>query len=226
MEQRMKIFLVEDDKDIAGAIGNELVCWGYEAVVVKDFNKVVEELKEVEPSLVLMDISLPCFNGFYWCAEIRKFSKVPIMFLSSRGEDVDIIQGMQFGGDDYVVKPINLQILVAKIKALLRRSYEFKEEFDYLEFKGVRLFLSEVALEYQEKRVELTKTELLILEVLFKDGGGISKRDKLMDRCWQEDDFIDDNTLAVNMTRLRKKLASIGLEEFILTKKGLGYYLA
>lgn len=222
----MKIFLVEDDKDIAKVIGNELACWGYEAVAVKDFNKVVEEFREVEPSLVLMDISLPSFNGFYWCAEIRKFSKVPIMFLSSRGEDLDIIQGMQFGGDDYVIKPVPLQILVAKIKALLRRSYEFKEESDYLEFKEVRLFPLEVTLEYRGKRVELTKTELLILEVLFKDKGAVSKRDKLMDRCWQEDDFIDDNTLAVNMTRLRKKLAGIGLEEFILTKKGLGYYLA
>lgn len=221
----MMIFIIEDDKDIAEAIAGELKGWGFQTKIAEDFNRILEEVLSAEANLVLMDIGLPYFNGFYWTSKLREVSKVPIMFISSRGEDTDIISAMQFGGDDYIVKPINLPVLVAKVKALLRRSYEFSEEVDFLEYKGVKLLISDVSLEYRGEKVSLTKTELLILEVLFKDRGAVSKRDVIIDRCWQEDSFIDDNTLAVNMTRLRKKLAGLGLQDFIATKKGVGYFL-
>lgn len=221
----MKILIVEDDNDIAEILANELSVWGYDTVCVKDFNNVLDEFKAEKPELVLMDIILPYFNGFYWCQKIRENSKVPLMFISSKSEDIDIVQAMQFGGDDYIVKPINIQIVRAKIVALLRRSYDFAEETDYLAFGNAKLLLSAAKLEFMGKVAELTRTELMILETLFKDKGAVSKRDKIMDKCWQEENFIDDNTLAVNMTRLRKKLAEIGLDDFIQTKKGIGYFL-
>ena len=221
----MKILIVEDDNDIAEILANELSVWGYDTVCVKDFNNVLDEFKSEKPELVLMDIILPYFNGFYWCQKIREISKVPLMFISSKSEDIDIVQAMQFGGDDYIVKPINIQIVRAKIVALLRRSYDFAEETDYLIFGNVKLLLSAAKLEFMGKVAELTRTELMILETLFKDKGAVSKRDKIMDKCWQEENFIDDNTLAVNMTRLRKKLAEIGLDDFIQTKKRIGYFL-
>ena len=221
----MKILIVEDDNDIAEILANELSVWGYDTVCVKDFNNVLYEFKSEKPELVLMDIILPYFNGFYWCQKIREISKVPLMFISSKSEDIDIVQAMQFGGDDYIVKPINIQIVRAKIVALLRRSYDFVEETDYLIFGNVKLLLSAAKLEFMGKVAELTRTELMILETLFKDKGAVSKRDKIMDKCWQEENFIDDNTLAVNMTRLRKKLAEIGLDDFIQTKKRIGYFL-
>jgi len=221
----MKILIVEDDNDIAEILANELSVWGYDTVCVKDFNNVLYEFKSEKPELVLMDIILPYFNGFYWCQKIREVSKVPLMFISSKSEDIDIVQAMQFGGDDYIVKPINIQIVRAKIVALLRRSYDFVEETDYLIFGNVKLLLSAAKLEFMGKVAELTRTELMILETLFKDKGAVSKRDKIMDKCWQEENFIDDNTLAVNMTRLRKKLAEIGLDDFIQTKKRIGYFL-
>ena len=221
----MKILIVEDDNNIAEILANELSVWGYDTVCVKDFNNVLDEFKSEKPELVLMDIILPYFNGFYWCQKIREISKVPLMFISSKSEDIDIVQAMQFGGDDYIVKPINIQIVRAKIVALLRRSYDFAEETDYLTFGNVKLLLSAAKLEFMGKAAELTRTELMILKTLFKDRGAVSKRDKIMDKCWQEENFIDDNTLAVNMTRLRKKLAEIGLDDFIQTKKGIGYFL-
>ncbi len=221
----MKILIVEDDNDIAEILAGELSVWGYDIVCVKDFNNVLDEFKAEKPELVLMDIILPYFNGFYWCQKIREISKVPLMFISSKSEDIDIVQAMQFGGDDYIVKPINIQIVRAKIVAILRRSYDFTEETDYLVFGNVKLLLSAAKLEFMGKVAELTRTELMILETLFKDRGAVSKRDKIMDKCWQEENFIDDNTLAVNMTRLRKKLAEIGLDDFIQTKKGIGYFL-
>ena len=221
----MKILIVEDDNDIAEILANELSVWGYDTVCVKDFNNVLNEFKSEKPELVLMDIILPYFNGFYWCQKIREISKVPLMFISSKSEDIDIVQAMQFGGDDYIVKPINIQIVRAKIVALLRRSYDFAEETDYLIFGKVKLLISAAKLEFMGEVAELTRTELMILETLFKDRGAVSKRDKIMDKCWQDENFIDDNTLAVNMTRLRKKLAEIGLDDFIQTKKGIGYFL-
>jgi len=225
-EKIMRIFIVEDDRDIYEALSGELKLWGYETTGVKDFNNVDGEIKENAPDLVLMDIVLPYFNGFYWCQKLREFSKIPLMFISSRTEDIDIIQAMQFGGDDYITKPINIQVVRAKIQALLRRSYDFKSETDYLEFEGLRLFTADAEIGTGDKRISLTRTELMIFEVLFKNGTTISKRDEIIDRCWQGDNFIDDNTLAVNITRLRKKLKEAGLGELIKTKKGIGYFLS
>ena len=221
----MKILIVEDDINIAEILSKELSVWGYETVCIKDFNNVLEEFKLEKPELVLMDIVLPYFNGFYWCQKIREFSKVPLIFISSRSEDIDIVQAMQFGGDDYLVKPVNVQIVRAKIAALIRRSYDFNEEADFLIFENVKLLLSAARIEYMDRQISITRTEFMILETLFRNKGAVSKRDKIMEKCWQEDNFIDDNTLAVNITRLRKKLAEIGLSDFIQTKKGIGYYL-
>ncbi len=221
----MKILLVEDDNTIVRVLTGELEKWGYEVLSIKDFNSVTEAFREYKPQLVLLDIVLPAYNGYYWSQEIRKISTVPIMFISSKSENIDIVMAMQFGGDDYITKPLNMDVLVAKIQALLRRSYNFTNEIEYLKFDKVQLYLSDNKIENNGKIAELTKTELLILESLFKKQGAVAKHEEIMDRCWQSDNFIDDNTLAVNMSRLRKKLHQIDLKEFIKTKKGIGYYL-
>lgn len=222
----MKILIVEDDNNIENILANELIKWGYDISTISNFNNVAKEFEESKADLVLMDIILPYFNGYYWCQEIRKISNVPIIFVSSKSENMDIIMAMQFGGDDFIIKPINLDIMIAKIQAILRRSYNFSNEIRYLEFGNVRLHLLESKVIFENKETSLTKTELLILEELFRAQGNIVSREKIMDKCWQSDNFIDDNTLAVNMTRVRKKLSMIGLESFIITKKGMGYMLA
>ena len=221
----MKIMLVEDDKIIAESVKMELAGWGYDVYCVENFNGIMEDFNRINPHLVLLDIMLPYFNGYYWCQEIRKVSNVPIIFISSKSENMDIVMAIQFGGDDYITKPINMDVTVAKIQALLRRSYDFTNEMDYLRFGNVNLNLSECKVSYKDNEVELTKTEILIAESLFKEQGAVATREKIMDRCWQSDNFIDDNTLAVNITRLRKKLTSIDLKGFIETKKGSGYFL-
>lgn len=221
----MKILIVEDDENIVRVISDNLTKWGYDVLAVENFNDVVETFNNFKPQLVLLDIVLPFFNGYYWSSEIRKVSTVPIIFISSKAEDGDIVMGMQFGGDDYITKPLNMDVLNAKIQAVLRRSYNFVNEIEYLEFKDVQLYLSENKIEHCGKNADLTKTELLIMDSLFRKQGGIAKREEIMDKCWQNSKFIDDNTLAVNITRLRKKLYSIGLTDFIRTKKGSGYFI-
>lgn len=221
----MKILIVEDDENIVRVISDNLTKWGYDVLAVENFNDVMETFNNFKPQLVLLDIVLPFFNGYYWSNEIRKISTVPIIFISSKAEDGDIVMGMQFGGDDYITKPLNMDVLNAKIQAVLRRSYNFVNEIEYLEFKDVQLYLSESRIEHCEKNADLTKTELLIMDSLFRKQGGIAKREEIMDKCWQNSKFIDDNTLAVNITRLRKKLYSIGLTDFIRTKKGSGYFI-
>ena len=222
----MKIFIVEDEENIVRLLKDELMQWGYTVESVKDFQRVSNEVEEENPELILMDISLPCYNGFYWTEKIRKFSHVPILFLSSHSESMDMVQAMQFGADDYIVKPIDLYVTRAKIQALLRRTYEYTAVQDNLSFQGLQLDLAKAALLGQGFHIDLTKTELLILECLFLAKGGISKREEIMNHCWQGEDFLDDNTLSVNITRLRKKLSAVGLEDFIQTKKGIGYFLA
>lgn len=221
----MKILIVEDDENIVRVISDNLTKWGYDVLAVENFNDVMETFNNFKPQLVLLDIVLPFFNGYYWSSEIRKISTVPIIFISSKAEDGDIVMGMQFGGDDYITKPLNMDVLNAKIQAVLRRSYNFVNEIEYLEFKDVQLYLSENRIEHCRKNTDLTKTELLIMDSLFRKQGGIAKREEIMDKCWQNSKFIDDNTLAVNITRLRKKLHSIGLTNFIRTKKGSGYFI-
>lgn len=220
-----KILLVEDDEVIRQQVKKMLEQWGYEVVLVEDFMKVLSIFVKVEPHLVLMDIGLPLFNGYHWCQEIRKVSKVPIMFLSSRDQAMDIVMAINMGGDDFVTKPFDQNVLLAKIQGLLRRSYEFGKDQSLLEYMGVILNLKAMDLVYQGEVVSLTKNEFQILQVLFERSGNIVSREDLMKELWNSDFFIDDNTLSVNVARLRKKLEAVGLKDFIETKKGVGYGL-
>ena len=220
-----KILLVEDDEVIRQQVKKMLEQWGYEVVLVEDFMEVLSIFVKVEPHLVLMDIGLPLFNGYHWCQEIRKVSKVPIMFLSSRDQAMDIVMAINMGGDDFVTKPFDQNVLLAKIQGLLRRSYEFGKDQSLLEYMGVILNLKAMDLVYQGEVVSLTKNEFQILQVLFERSGNIVIREDLMKELWNSDFFIDDNTLSVNVARLRKKLEAVGLKDFIETKKGVGYGL-
>ena len=220
-----KILLVEDDEVIRQQVKKILEQWEYEVVLVGDFMEVLSLFVKEEPHLVLMDIGLPLFNGYHWCQEIRKVSKVPIMFLSSRDQAMDIVMAINMGGDDFVTKPFDQNVLLAKIQGLLRRSYEFGKDQSLLEYMGVILNLKAMDLVYQGEVVSLTKNEFQILQVLFERSGNIVSREDLMKELWNSDFFIDDNTLSVNVARLRKKLEAVGLKDFIETKKGVGYGL-
>ena len=220
-----KILLVEDDEVIRQQVKKILEQWEYEVVLVEDFMEVLSLFVKEEPHLVLMDIGLPLFNGYHWCQEIRKVSKVPIMFLSSRDQAMDIVMAINMDGDDFVTKPFDQNVLLAKIQGLLRRSYEFGKDQSLLEYMGVILNLKAMDLVYQGEVVSLTKNEFQILQVLFERSGNIVSREDLMKELWNSDFFIDDNTLSVNVARLRKKLEAVGLKDFIETKKGIGYGL-
>lgn len=222
---QIKILIVEDDEIIANVMKRELEKWNYQVILIDDFNNVMNLFRAEKPQLVLLDIVLPYFNGYYWCQEIRKESKVPIVFISSKGENMDIVMGVQTGGDDYITKPIDMSVMVAKIQAILRRSYDFVTEIKILNYNQVSLDLGESRVLFEEQNMELTRTELQIMESLFRAKGQIVSREKIMEKCWSGDHYIDDNTLAVNVTRLRKKLDVIGLDNFIITKKGQGYTL-
>ena len=220
-----KILLVEDVEVIRQQVKKILEQWEYEVVLVEDFMEVLSLFVKEEPHLVLMDIGLPLFNGYHWCQEIRKVSKVPIMFLSSRDQAMDIVMAINMGGDDFVTKPFDQNVLLAKIQGLLRRSYEFGKDQSLLEYMGVILNLKAMDLVYQGEVVSLTKNEFQILQVLVERSGNIVSREDLMKELWNSDFFIDDNTLSVNVARLRKKLEAVGLKDFIETKKGVGYGL-
>lgn len=215
--------IVEDDEVIAGAIRQNLIAWGMEAFCVQDFSAVVAEFAANNPQLVLMDIHLPFFNGYHWCQEIRKLSKVPVIFLSSASDNMSIIMAVNMGGDDFIAKPFDQAVLTAKVQALLRRTYEFAGSANLLEYKGAILDKENGIVTYQGEKTELTKNEWRILQVLMENKGKAVSRDTLMMRLWESDSFIDDNTLTVNVTRLRKKLEEIGLSDYIRTKKGVGY---
>lgn len=220
-----KIMIVEDDLTIAGILKEELGKWNYEAVLVDDFSRVLEEFKSKSPQLVLLDIQLPSFNGYYWCQEIRKISQVPIIFISSRNENMDIVMAIQMGADDFIPKPFDLTVAVAKTQALLRRTYDFKESDNFLSFNRTLLKPGESKLFVEDEEVDLTRTELKIMELLFLQKGNYVTREEIMVKLWEDESFIDDNTLAVNIARLRKKLSKVGLADFILTKKNIGYAL-
>ncbi len=221
----MKILIVEDDKVIAEQIAIALEKWNYETLIASDFLDITAEFSAFMPDLVLMDIILPYYNGYHHCAEIRKISTVPIVFISSKSEDMDIIMAMQFGGDDYITKPISTDVLLAKIAAILRRSYQMTDNTEKLTYDDITYTINTGTIEYRNKNIELSKTEMMIIESLIRAQGGIVSRESLIEKCWHGDDFIDDNTLAVNITRLRKKLKTIGVEDLIQTKKGRGYQL-
>lgn len=221
----MKILIVEDDDNIFDILKDELSSWGYEVRGIFKFNQITDEFLDFKPHLVLMDIVLPYNNGYFWCQEIRKISNVPIIFISSKSENTDIVMGIQFGADDYITKPLDLNVTSAKIKAVLRRSYDFVGENNILNFNNVYLYFDENKIKFKDEQIDLTNTENIISQMLFKAKGLVVSRESIMEKCWHGDDYIDDNTLAVNITRLRKKLSSIGLSNFIQTKKGKGYYL-
>ena len=220
-----RIFLVEDDETIAHLIKKHLEKWEYEVSTVQDFGNVLGEFAVCDPQLVLLDIRLPFYNGHYWCTQIRQVSKVPIIFLSSVSDNMNIVMAMNMGADDFIPKPFDLEVLTAKVQALLRRSYDFAGSSSMLEHKGMLLNLSDATLLYQEQKVELTKNELKILQTLIENKTQVVTRETLMTRLWESDMYVDENTLSVNVNRLRKKLTSIGLEDSILTKKGIGYQI-
>jgi len=222
-ESMHKILVVEDDLTIARTISGHLGQWGYDTAYVTGFQDVADQVRRAEPHLVLLDIALPFHNGFHWCGEIRKFSKVPIIFISSASDNMNIVLAMNMGGDDFIAKPFDLHVLTAKVGALLRRTYSFQGQVNILEHRGVVLNLSDATLTYRDRRIELTKNDFRIVQILMENAGRIVSRDEMMQRLWESDQFIDDNTLTVNITRLRKKLADLGLEQWIVTKKGLGY---
>lgn len=220
-----RIFLVEDDETIARLIKKHLEKWEYEVSTVQDFGNVLGEFAVCDPQLVLLDIRLPFYNGHYWCTQIRQVSKVPIIFLSSVSDNMNIVMAMNMGADDFIPKPFDLEVLTAKVQVLLRRSYDFAGSSSMLEHKGMLLNLSDATLLYQEQKVELTKNELKILQTLIENKTQVVTRETLMTRLWESDMYVDENTLSVNVNRLRKKLTSIGLEDSILTKKGIGYQI-
>lgn len=217
-----KLLIVEDDRTIASLLEENLRQWGFLPSCVTDFNNVLEEFNSAQPHLVLLDIGLPFFNGFFWCSEIRKVSNVPIIFLSSHTEKMDIVMAMNMGGDDYITKPFSMEVVIAKIQAVLRRAYSLSETH-IIEARGVILNLSNTELNFQGNNIELTKNEFKIMQLLMERKNKVVSREQIMKRLWDSDYFVDDNTLTVNINRLRKKLEDAGIHDFIITKKGLGY---
>ncbi len=220
-----KIIIVEDDDIIAKLIEKNLINWGYDVKRVENFDKVMEDFEEFAPNLVIMDVTLPFYNGYYWCREIRKVSNVPIVFLSSASENLNAVMAMDMGADDYITKPFDMEVLLAKIKALFRRSYDFVSKPEKILYRELELNLSEMTISHMDKREVLTKNEFKILEIILVNRGQVISREKIMVRLWQSDEYIDDNTLTVNVSRLRAKLKSLGLDNIIHTKVGVGYYV-
>lgn len=218
-----RIMIVEDDPVIARTVKETLISWGMEVYCVREFQNIMAEFAQFGPHLVLMDISLPFFNGFHWCQEIRKVSSVPVIFLSSASDNMNIIMAVNMGADDFIAKPFDLSIMTAKVQALLRRTYDFSRETGLLEHRGAILDTGNGILNYNGQKIELTRNEWRILQVLMENKGKAVSRDTLMTKLWESDSFIDDNTLTVNVTRLRRKLTEAGLNDFVHTKKGVGY---
>lgn len=218
-----RILIVEDDPDIAGAIAARAKMWEYDVAAATHFRNVLEDVEAFHPHLVVMDITLPVYNGYHWCREIRKSSKVPILFLSSAADNLNIVMAMDLGGDDFIAKPFDLNVLMAKIQALLRRTYDFSGAAPVLEHRGAFLNTGDQTLTVAGERIPLTKNEHRILLSLLENKGKVVSRERLMERLWETDAFVDENTLTVNVNRLRRKLDAAGLEHFITTKFGVGY---
>ncbi|MCR5584429.1 MAG: response regulator transcription factor [Lachnospiraceae bacterium] len=218
-----KILIVEDEKGIADGIGKQMKQWGFEAKAISDFHNVMGEFAEYQPHLVIMDIYLPFMSGYHWCSEIRKVSSVPVIFVSSASDNMNIIMAVNMGADDFIAKPFDQNVLTAKVQALLRRTYDFGVSSPILEHKGAMLNTGDNTLAFGESRIELTKNEYRLLLTLMQNKGKIVSREKLMEALWESGDFVDENTLTVNVGRLRKKLENAGLKDFIVTKSGVGY---
>ena len=220
-----RILIVEDDRGIAQAIQQQAQMWELDARSVQNFRNVLAEFSEYDPHLVLLDISLPFFNGYHWCGEIRKVSKVPIIFISSAADNMNIVMAMNMGADDFISKPFNQSVLIAKIQAMLRRTYDFAPSDPVLEHRSAVLNTGDNTLTIGDEKIPLTKNEYIILLTLMENKGRVISREKLMEQLWQTDSFVDENTLTVNVSRLRKKLDGAGLDEFITTKFGVGYII-
>ena len=218
-----RILLVEDDPIIAQTVQTHLTSWGWQVQAATDFSNVMADFAAFDPQLVLLDIGLPVYNGYHWCGEIRKQSRVPVIFLSSASDNMNIVMAMHMGGDDFIPKPFDLTVLTAKVQALLRRTYEFSQTQNELSLGGGALRLSEGVFVKGEQRLELSRNEFRILEMLLENRGRIVSRDQLMERLWSTDSFVDENTLSVNVNRLRKKLETVDLIDAIRTRKGEGY---
>ena len=218
-----RILIVEDDGVIAGAIRRHVETWGFEARAVSDFQNVLREFVQYDPQLVLLDISLPFFSGYHWCGEIRKISKVPVIFLSSASDNMSIVMAVGMGADDFIAKPFDLTVLTAKIQAVMRRTYDFSVRSDIIEHRGAILNAADATLHFNGQKIDLTRNEYRILLTLMEGRGKVVGREALMQRLWETDSFVDENTLSVNVARLRRKLEAAGLIGFIETKKGLGY---
>ncbi|HEX2927449.1 MAG TPA: response regulator transcription factor [Ruminiclostridium sp.] len=219
-----RILLVEDDNALCLQIIEGLKKWGFNADPAINFENIIEDFNRVKPQLVVMDVNLPCYDGFYWCGRIREISKVPVVFLSSRDTGMDIVMAVNTGADDYITKPFSLQVLIAKIQAILRRAYDYSNTgHEYIEHKGLILNMGESSVLYESSKAELTKNEMKILSLLMNNKGRIVSRESIMQLLWDDDQYVNDNTLTVNINRLRGKLADLGLEDFIETKKGQGY---
>lgn len=218
-----RILIVEDDSTIAEALKRHLEGWDHETVIAEDFKNIMAEFTRLEPDLVLLDIGLPFYNGFYWCSQIRQVSDVPIIFISSASDNMNIVMAMNMGGDEFIEKPFDLHVVTAKVQAILRRAYSYRGSASLMEYRGCILNLADATVTYQNRKTDLTKNEFKIFQCLLENAGKIVTRDEIIARLWESDAFIDENTLTVNVARLRKKLAQIGLEEAVVTKKGIGY---
>lgn len=221
-----KLYIVEDDAGIASGICEQVTKWDIKGYAVSNFRNIIGEFSEIKPDIVLLDVSLPFFNGFHWCSEIRRVSKVPIIFISSASDNMNMVMAMNMGADDFVAKPFDINVLTAKILAVLRRTYDYSEGITIIEHRGAVLNMSDNSLVYNGETVPLTKNEYRILLTLMEDRGKVVSREKLMEKLWSTDTFVDENTLTVNVNRLRKKLDSYGLEGFITTKVGVGYLIS
>lgn len=215
--------VVEDDPSVSNALSSVLNSWGFEAVRVLTFENITEQFEKIRPDLILMDLNLPERNGFYWTGEIRKQSSVPIIFVSSADESMNVVTALNQGADDYITKPFDMTVLITKIRALLRRAFDYTSRNDFLEHKGVHLDTSNNEVSFEGKSIELSKNEAKILKILMENKDKIVRREKLMDALWKTDCYIDENTLSVNVNRLRRKLEGVGLQNFIQTRKGIGY---
>lgn len=222
-----KILIIEDDNIIAERLTEELSKWGYDTRTVGDFGNILKCFAEFSPDMVLLDISLPFYDGYYWCRSIREVSGVPIVFMSGAGDNMNIVMAMNMGADDFIVKPFNMDVMVAKVQALIRRTYEFSPASNsaVIEHGGILLNMTDASLSFEGRKIGLTKNEYMILEILMRNKGRIISREDIMTKLWEDETFIDENTLTVNMSRLRRKLAGENISDLIKTKKGMGYII-
>ncbi len=224
------IYVIEDERKIAESICSFLMKYGYRVEIARDFSRIEDEFMQIKPHLVILDVNLPYQDGFYLCRRIRRLSSVPILFLSARASEMEQVLGMESGADDYMTKPFHLEVLLAKVKAILRRAYgEYAGESPFgdsvVQVRDLKLFVDKMEMVYQDEKQDLTKNEWKLLHLLMRKAGRVVTREECLEELWDDSHFVDDNTLTVNVTRVRKKLSRWGLDSLIETKRGVGYLL-